>query len=1126
MKTFFSFLLCLLTIVNGTWAQPETVVQFGHIGATVNEMIISPDGTFMASTDGQLIKLWDLESGLEYRTIFEAGTSMRSVHSLAFTNDGRRILYTVDGEVKMKDIVSGEDTQTWSLKDKDELDSEEQSSEEALKKIKDENQYYGSVLSSDRSLLALGSSKKLELINTSTNKKVSEFKIRPREPGMMELLLGWQVPLAISPDNQLLLVDTTIYDLQTGKARYIYNTSVANFQVKRALFSPDGQRLLLGGYIAKDQSQNGFSGNWSMGDAFSAINEYYRSQIATGLFAILDAQTGQLLQQYETEPIYGMTLNQAGDRVAMIQENNRLNIYDLNMQLQRGIDLEKKQLGMLVGPFAQLPALLFAPDDRSLYLGGACQHNNAIAKYIVDTGSKERALGAAIPPIHLKPQVTIGDSIVLKEVEYVPSLFPTIMIEKDKGFRILDLLTGKSPTAYARYQNVVFSPDKSFYLLKEPGKAIVGYNTTLNEQMIELAESEGDFRNLLISPKGNKLLGIDNKTVVVWDLNTGELVNRLAGHEKVVNSYTVSNDEQWVCTMSADETVRFWSLPSGEQRYQKDPLASSGLLNTAQQAKATAEKVENIRKLKVPKFKNPFKRKKKKKKKKEEEAVVASMGGVTGTTGAALDGGIAITELLSIRNYANAEFSPDGRLVALWSNDYTSVHFYDPVENKIVKKIRDMGLVTKRKQLAMMDGNTFQEAQKNAGSDSVSVGQGNNLWITAMIVDMERNTRLQKLSALSPDWSRLARVPHRITGSKKKAISVERIQPQKGEKEDYKLADSEDYQEGLIFSPNGKMIAATSRAKNAIRIWDADSGEVLKTLQGHNGETRFGPNNKILISKGWDKQIKVWDIASEKVLYTFIGIKGENDYVLLLPTGHYTASRKNSQALAFRKGQKVYPFEQFDLLFNRPDQVLQTLENTSVIEKTGRVGQAALIEAYAKAYQRRLEILQIESAYFEADFSVPEVSLGELPFETNTADLSINWSATDEKYALANVNVYVNGVPIYGLEGKQLLDQAQKNHQGSAVVRLNHGKNNIQVRVINQNGIASLYDFAEVYYQAPPPTPTLHLVMLGTNTFVDTAYQKLNYPLKDLTKLDEFFQTPSPNYSERKIVQHRLEGTA
>ena len=51
----------------------------------------------------------------------------------------------------------------------------------------------------------------------------------------------------------------------------------------------------------------------------------------------------------------------------------------------------------------------------------------------------------------------------------------------------------------------------------------------------------------------------------------------------------------------------------------------------------------------------------------------------------------------------------------------------------------------------------------------------------------------------------------------------------------------------------------------------------------------------------------------------------ENDYVFITPDNYYKASKGAFDKIHFVKGMKVLSFEQFDLIYNRPDIVLERL---------------------------------------------------------------------------------------------------------------------------------------------------------------------------------------------------------
>ncbi len=69
----------------------------------------------------------------------------------------------------------------------------------------------------------------------------------------------------------------------------------------------------------------------------------------------------------------------------------------------------------------------------------------------------------------------------------------------------------------------------------------------------------------------------------------------------------------------------------------------------------------------------------------------------------------------------------------------------------------------------------------------------------------------------------------------------------------------------LVFSPDGNLIA--SYIKDAIRIWDVNTGKEMKRLRGHSGGVNmvaFSPDNRTLVSNGWDDSLRVWDIKTGK----------------------------------------------------------------------------------------------------------------------------------------------------------------------------------------------------------------------------------------------------------------------
>ena len=77
----------------------------------------------------------------------------------------------------------------------------------------------------------------------------------------------------------------------------------------------------------------------------------------------------------------------------------------------------------------------------------------------------------------------------------------------------------------------------------------------------------------------------------------------------------------------------------------------------------------------------------------------------------------------------------------------------------------------------------------------------------------------------------------------------------------------------VSFSPDGSRIASGS-GDNTIKIWNVETGEIIKTLTGHTffvNSVSFSPDGSRIASGSNDRTIKIWNVETGEIIKTLTG---------------------------------------------------------------------------------------------------------------------------------------------------------------------------------------------------------------------------------------------------------------
>lgn len=314
----------------------------------------------------------------------------------------------------------------------------------------------------------------------------------------------------------------------------------------------------------------------------------------------------------------------------------------------------------------------------------------------------------------------------------------------------------------------------------------------------------------------------------------------------------------------------------------------------------------------------------------------------------------------------------------------------------------------------------------------------------------------------------------------------------------------------LAFSPNSKLLVG-GWGNHQVKVWDVKTGQLLQSLEGHSSlvsAISFHPKKAIMATASQDAQVIFWDTKTWSILAKMI-LVGQNDYILYTEEGYYMATQKALDWVAFKKEKQLFNFEQFDLKFNRPDILMDSLDLASSI----------LNRMLQKAYNKRLEKMGYTPDMLDDKFHVPTLEIvQELPFEVQTAQFEFEVQLEDTKEDLNRLNVYVNDVPIYGLLGKDLSSKNPSKQTVNIQLQLSQGLNEITLSVSNNKGAESLKRKKIIAYnQLTKQAVDLHIFSVGVSNYKDSS-RNLTFASKDAEDIAKAFSKQTPHY--QTIHQH------
>jgi WD40 repeat protein len=409
-----------------------------------------------------------------------------------------------------------------------------------------------------------------------------------------------------------------------------------------------------------------------------------------------------------------------------------------------------------------------------------------------------------------------------------------------------------------------------------------------------------------------------------------------------------------------------------------------------------------------------------------------------------------------------------------------SVYFKDIDKNKDLGKFDVEGL-----------GSLVMDVSPNGNIVALATTEG-LFWIN-------RQKKEVKKSAISFDWIfdlefQTNEIVYAAAITKIRKIDVE---------SDKEIGNFDMTNQGRLehVSVSGQYVLASinpffSNSHDFAKIWKEDKENC--TIDVHNGaisDALFIENKNRFYTASVDGSIAINDLKACEPVAKLIPYGSGNDFIITTEDNYYMASKQALDAVSFRHKGELIPFEQFDLILNRPDIVAQRLNNSS----------SSLIQAYRRAYARRLKKVGFSEEQLSLDLQLPYIKIVDFQeFVTDKTEVELELNVGDSANVLNRLMVYSNGVPLDGVKGKDLNNLKTKGKDVKYKVPLIPGKNHIEVSVLNDKGVESIPRNIDVIRKTEEDQ-NLYLITIGVSDYQNDTFD-LDYPVKDAQDLKKFFE--------------------
>ena len=333
-----------------------------------------------------------------------------------------------------------------------------------------------------------------------------------------------------------------------------------------------------------------------------------------------------------------------------------------------------------------------------------------------------------------------------------------------------------------------------------------------------------------------------------------------------------------------------------------------------------------------------------------------------------------------------------------------------------------------------------------------------------------------------------------------------------------------------VVAPDGRRIAlSTCCRRETIEVWDASTGTRERELDDHFASSLQWASAARLVTVTREGDVTAWDVSTGKRAWSAAAlgsiaelaaspdgkliagtlggtvrlwrvddgrsialVSSGSEWLVYDDEGHFDASKDGRALVVAVENGRAYQIDQLAIRNNRPDLLL---------ERMG-LGTADAIRNFRTRAEQRLEQRGLAAARLATSFAdAPNARILDARVAGKRMTIVAELAAAGDS-ELKTYNVWANGVPLLGTEGKRISGAATR---VTETIELATGDNRIEVGAFANNGVESLRPFRIARYDGSAPAGDLYYLAFGVSKYRDSRID-LEFAHKDVLDLGDLLR--------------------